>query len=180
MIFIPLPLQGAYLIEMEQIRDHRGYNARVWCEREMAEHGLSTKIAQINVIQNGAKGTLRGFHFQYPPLAEAKLFRVTRGAIYDVIVDLRHESPTFLQWTSVDLGAESGRMLYVPERFGQGFQTLEDDTELTYQVTAPYSPGHGGGFRWDDPLFNIDWPMVPMVISEKDASWPDFKQEMLK
>lgn len=180
MKFTPLPLEGAYLIEMEKIRDNRGYNARVWCEREMEEHGLSTKIAQINVIQNGAKGTLRGFHFQHPPFAECKLFRVTRGAIHDVIVDLRRESPTFLKWTSVQLSADSGTMLYVPERFGQGFQTLEDDTELTYQVTAPYSPGHGDGFRWDDPFFNFDWPMAPTVISEKDAAWPDFKPEIVK
>ena len=179
MIFTPLPLQGAYLIEMEKIRDQRGYNARAWCQGEMAEHGLATMIAQINVIQNDARGTVRGFHFQHPPMAEAKLFRVTRGSIFDVIIDLRRESPTFLQSTSVELSAGSGRLLYVPERFGQGFQTLEDDTELTYQVTAPYSTGHGDGFRWDDPLFKIDWPLPCRVISDKDASWPDFNPEVL-
>ena len=120
MIFTPLPLQGSYLIEMEKIRDQRGYNARAWCQGEMAEHGLATMIAQINVIQNDARGTVRGFHFQHPPMAEAKLFRVTRGSIFDVIIDLRRESPTFLQSTSVELSAGSGRLLYVPERFGQG------------------------------------------------------------
>ncbi len=177
MIFKPLPLAGAYLIEMEKIHDRRGYNARVWCEREFSEHGLATNLSQINVICNGPKGTLRGFHFQHPPLSEAKLFRVTRGAIYDVIVDLRQNSSTYLQWTSVELTADGGQMLYVPEEFGQGFQTLVDDTELTYQVTAPYSPDHGGGFRYDDPTFKIDWPMAPMAISEKDAGWPDFKPE---
>lgn len=180
MKFTELPLRGAFLIELEKIRDHRGYNARVWCEREMAEHGLSTKIAQINLIQNEKKGTLRGFHFQHPPFAEAKLFRVTRGAIHDVIVDLRPDSPTFLQWLGVELRAGDGIMLYVPERFGQGFQTLEDDTELTYQVTAPYTPSVGDGFRWDDPTFNVEWPLAPTVISDKDAGWPDFKPEMLK
>lgn len=179
MIFTPLPLDGAYLIEMERICDLRGHNARAWCAQEMAEHGLATTVAQINVIRNATMGTLRGFHFQHPPLAEAKLFRVTRGAIHDVIVDLRRESPTFLQWCSVELSAGSGRMLYVPERFGQGFLTLEDDTELTYQVTAPYSPGHGDGFRWNDPLFGIDWPLAPRVISDKDASWPDLDPEVL-
>ncbi len=180
MIFTPLPLDGAFLVEMEKIRDHRGYNARVWCEREFAEAGLKTNVAQVNVIQNGAEGTLRGMHFQHPPVAEAKYFRVTRGAIHDVIVDLRPESPTFLKWTSVRLSAGDGRMLYVPERFGQGFQTLQDDTELTYQVTAPFTPAHGDGLRWDDPMFGFDWPMPPTVISDKDAGWPDFNPEVLK
>ena len=179
MIFSPLPLNGAYVVEMEKIRDHRGFNARVWCEEEFAEHGLPTKIAQVNVIRNEKKGTLRGLHFQHPPLAEAKFFRVTSGAIYDVIVDLRRESPTFMQWIGVELSAGDGRMLFVPERFGQGFLTLADETELTYQVTSPYSPDHGDGFRHDDPAFNIEWPMAPAVVSEKDANWPDFKPEIL-
>lgn len=177
MIFKPLPLAGAYLIEMEKIHDQRGYNARVWCEREFSEHGLATNLSQINVICSGPQGTLRGFHFQRPPLSEAKLFRITRGAIYDVLVDLRQNSPTYLQWTSVELTADGGQMLYVPEEFGQGFQTLVDDTELTYQVTAPYSPDHGDGFRYDDPTFKIEWPMAPTAISERDAGWPDFKPE---
>jgi dTDP-4-dehydrorhamnose 3,5-epimerase len=177
MIFDPLPLKGAYLIRMEKILDHRGFNARVWCEREFAEHDLPRKLSQINVICNDKKGTLRGMHFQRPPMAEAKLFRVTRGAIYDVIVDLRLASSTYLQCLSVELVAGDSRMLYVPEGFGQGFQTLADDTELTYQVTAPYSPEHGDGFRYDDPTFNIDWPLAPTAISDKDATWPDFSPE---
>lgn len=180
MKFKPLPLDGAYLIEQERIQDDRGFNARVWCAREFAEAGLPTDLAQINVIQNATRGTLRGLHFQHPPFEETKLFRVTRGAIHDVIVDLRPESPTFLKWTSVQLRAGDGNMLFVPARFGQGFQTLEDDTELTYQVGAPYTPECGAGFRHDDPLFGIDWPMPPTVISDKDAGWPDFNPEVLK
>ncbi|WP_112322083.1 dTDP-4-dehydrorhamnose 3,5-epimerase family protein [Oceanibium sediminis] len=180
MKFTPLPLEGAYLVEQERIADDRGYNARVWCAREFREAGLPTDLAQVNVIANKTRGTLRGLHFQHKPFEETKLFRVTRGAMYDVIVDLRPASPTFLQWTSVELRADTGTMLFVPACFGQGFQTLEDDTELTYQVSAPYSPDHGDGFRHDDPLFAIDWPMPPTVISEKDASWPDFNPEVLK
>lgn len=180
MKFKPLPLAGAFLIEQERYRDDRGYNARVWCEREFSEAGIPTDLAQINVIYNFKRGTLRGLHFQHPPFEETKLFRVTRGALYDVIVDLRRESPTFLQWTSVELRAGDGMMLFVPARFGQGFQTLEDDTELTYQVGAPYTPEYGDGFRYDDPLFKIDWPMPPTVISDKDAGWPDFNPEVMK
>jgi len=180
MKFKPLPLAGAFLIEQERYEDERGFNARVWCEKEFREAGLPTDLAQVNVISNKVKGTLRGLHFQHPPFEETKLFRVTRGAMYDVIVDLRTESPTFLQWTSVELRADVGTMLFVPGRFGQGFQTLEDNTELTYQVSNPYTPDHGDGFRHDDPLFNIDWPLPPTVISEKDAGWPDFNPEVLK
>ncbi|NNU80307.1 dTDP-4-dehydrorhamnose 3,5-epimerase family protein [Halovulum dunhuangense] len=179
MKFTPLPLAGAWLIEMERIRDHRGFNARAWCAEEMAAHGLTTRIAQVNVIRNGPRGTIRGMHYQRPPFAETKLFRVTRGAIFDVIVDLRAGSPTRLQWISVELNAEDGRLLYVPEGFGQGFQTLADDTELTYQVSAPYSPAHGSGFRPDDPAFGIDWPLPVAAISDKDAGWPDFKAEVM-
>lgn len=180
MKFKPLPLAGAYLIEQERYQDDRGFNARVWCAREFAEAGIPTDLAQVNVIYNARRGTLRGLHFQHPPFEETKLFRVTRGALYDVIVDLRRESPTFLQWTSVELRADEGTMLFVPARFGQGFQTLEDDTELTYQVGAPYTPEYGDGFRYDDPLFKIDWPMPPTVISDKDAGWPDFNPEVMK
>lgn len=179
MIFKPLPLDGAYLVEQERYTDARGFNARVWCEREFREAGLPTDLNQINVISNAVRGTLRGLHFQHAPFAETKLFRVTRGAMYDVIVDLRPTSDTFLQWTSVELNAADGTMLFVPAGFGQGFQTLQDDTELTYQVSAPYTPDYGDGFRHDDPLFNIEWPLPPTVISEKDAGWPDFNPEVL-
>lgn len=177
MRFTPLPLEGAFLVELEQIVDHRGFNARAWCAREFEEQGLSTRVVQTNVILNRRRGTLRGFHYQVPPKAETKLFRVTRGGIYDVIVDLRRESPTYKRWTSVELWASDYRMLYVPEGFGQAFQTLVDDTELTYQVSEFYSPEHGTGFRYDDPTFGVTWPLHVTEISEQDASWPDWSDE---
>lgn len=177
MQFRPLPLAGAWLIELEPIRDARGFNARAFCAREFEQHGLCTRFVQSNVIANGPRGTLRGMHWQAPPVAEAKLFRITRGAIFDVIVDLRPESPTYAQWTSLELHAGDYTLLYVPERFGQGFQTLEDDTELTYQVSAFYTPEAGRGFRPDDPAFGIAWPLPVSVISDKDRSWPDFVPE---
>ncbi len=177
MRFIETKLAGAYLIELEPKADHRGFNARAWCRREMEDAGLNADLAQVNVIANHREGTLRGMHFQKPPFAETKLFRVTRGAIYDVIVDLRAESPTYGQWAAFELRAEDYRMLYVPERFGQGFLTLADDTELTYQVTEFYTPGHEGGFRYDDPALGIEWPAEPAVISEKDQAWAPFDLE---
>lgn len=172
MRFTETTLAGAYLIELEPKGDDRGYNARAWCRREFEEAGLNAELAQVNVIANHRRGTLRGMHFQRPPYAETKLFRVTRGALHDVIVDLRPESPTFMRWASFELRAGDGRLLYVPERFGQGFLTLEDHTELTYQVTEFYTPGHEGGFRYDDPALGIEWPDEVAVISDKDRSWP--------
>jgi len=177
--FTPLPLDGAYLVALEPVTDERGFNARAWCEREFTQAGLPTRIAQINIIVNRARGTLRGMHYQAAPMTETKLFRVTRGAIYDVIVDLRSSSPTCGEWTSVELAADRYEMLFVPEGFGQGFQTLTDDTELTYQVSQFYSPEHGRGFRHDDPAFAIDWPLPVSVISEKDRTWPDHRPEDL-
>jgi dTDP-4-dehydrorhamnose 3,5-epimerase len=177
--FTPLPLEGAYVVTLEPISDKRGFNARAWCEREFAEAGLPTRTAQINIISNRLRGTLRGMHYQAPPMTESKLFRVTRGAIYDVIVDLRRGSPTCGQWTSVELHADRYQLLFVPERVAQGFQTLYDDTELTYQVSQFYSPEHGRGFRYDDPAFGIDWPLPVTEISEKDRAWPDHQSEDL-
>lgn len=174
MKFTPLDLEGAHLIDLEPHTDDRGFNARAWCRREAADAGLDTHVEQINVICNEAAGTLRGLHYQAAPHTETKVFRVTRGAIHDVIVDLRPGSPTYLQWTAVELRARDYRMLYVPAGFGQGFQTLEDDTELTYQVTAPYTPDAGRGFRHDDPTFGISWPLPVSRISQTDATWPDF------
>jgi dTDP-4-dehydrorhamnose 3,5-epimerase len=174
-IFEELPLAGAYLVTLERIEDERGFNARAWCAREFEEAGLPTRIRQINVIRNARRGTLRGMHYQTPPMAETKLFRVTSGRIYDVIVDLRSESPTFGRWTSVELSAHEPQLLFVPERFGQGFQTLEDDTELTYQVSEFFSPEHGAGFRYDDAAFGIEWPLDVTIVSEKDAAWPPFE-----
>jgi dTDP-4-dehydrorhamnose 3,5-epimerase len=179
-IFHPLKLKGAYLVELERIHDERGFNARAWCAREFAAQGLVAPPRQVNIIANRLKGTLRGMHWQDPPLSESKLFRVTRGAIYDVIVDLRAESATYGEWLGVELAADDYAMLYVPERFAQGFQTLADDTELTYQVTEYYSPECGRGFRWDDPAFKIPWPLEVTVISEKDRSWPDFSVPKLE
>lgn len=174
MRFTEIDLPGAFVVDLEPVGDHRGFNARAWCEREFAEAGLETLVRQVNVIANGVAGTLRGFHYQIPPHTETKLFRVTRGAIHDVIVDLRPASPTFLAWTAVQLRADDYRMLYVPRGFGQAFQTLEDDTELTYQVSEFYAPSAGAGFRHDDPVFGIRWPLPVAAISERDATWPDF------
>ena len=176
MKFTPLQLAGAWIIDLELIRDPRGFNARQWCATEFAERGLPTEIVQSNVISNGPCGTLRGFHYQVPPLADSKLFRVTRGAIFDVIIDLRSESATYRQWTSVELRADDYRMLFVPEGFAQAFQTLEDSTELIYQVSAFYSPEHGRGIRYDDPAFDIRWPLEVTAISENDRNWPDFDE----
>ena len=174
MRFEPLPLAGAHLVELDEIRDERGLNARLFCEREFAEHGLVDRMVQTNLIVNARRGTLRGFHFQVHPHREAKLFRVVRGAMFDVIIDLRPASPTFGEWTGVRLEAGAPRLLYVPEGFGQGFLTLEDDTELIYQVSSFYTPEAGRGIRWNDPAFAVDWPIGIEVVSDKDASWPDF------
>jgi dTDP-4-dehydrorhamnose 3,5-epimerase len=175
MIFHPLPLAGAFVLDVEPIRDDRGFNARTFCEREFAEHGLRFPMVQTNVISNGAAGTLRGFHWQEPPHLESKLFRCTRGSVFDVIIDMRPDSPTFEQWTSVELSAATRRQLYVPEQFAQGFLTLEDDTEMTYQTSEFHTPGAERGIRWDDPFFGIRWPIPPTVMSTKDAGWPDYR-----
>ncbi len=180
MRFHELPLAGAYVIDLEPVADDRGLNARLWCAREFAEVGLPTHVAQINLIRNHAAGTLRGFHYQRPPHAETKLFRVTHGAIFDVIVDLRPESATFGEWTSVELSADVDRMLFVPERFGQGFQTLADGTEVVYQVTEPFTPDAGAGFRYDDPVLGIEWPLAVSTISDKDRSWPALDLERVR
>jgi dTDP-4-dehydrorhamnose 3,5-epimerase len=175
MRFIETALPGAYVIELERREDDRGFNARTWCEREFREHGLATGPVQANVIFNRRRGTLRGMHYQVPPHAESKLFRVTRGAVHDVIIDLRPDSPTYEQRAAFELTADSYRMLYVPERFAQGFQTLADDTELVYQVSAFYAPEFERGIRHDDPAFGIEWPLAVDVISQKDRSWPDYQ-----
>jgi len=173
-IFHEASIPGAYLIDLELREDHRGYNARAWCQQELEEQGLTARIAQSNVLYNRRRGTLRGMHYQAPPAAEAKIFRVTRGAIHDVIVDLRPGSATYGRSEWVRLSADVPRMLYVPECFGQGFQTLEDDTELAYHTSAYYAPEAERGFRYDDPAFGLAWPLPVEVISEKDRSWPDF------
>jgi len=174
MIFHETTLPGAYLIDLERIEDDRGFNARTWCEQEFADQGLTSGIAQSNTMYNRRAGTLRGMHWQVAPSGENKLFRVLSGAIHDVILDLREGSETYGQWESFRLSAGDGRLLYVPELFAQGYQTLEDDTEVAYQVSMPYTPDHGRGMRWDDPAFDFDWPLPIETISEKDKLWPDF------
>jgi len=174
-IFTETELKGAYIIEIEELKDHRGFFARSWCQNEFKDHGLTTRIAQANVSYNKKMGTLRGMHYQLSPYEETKLVRCTRGGIYDVIIDLRPASTTYTQWIGVKLTAENYKMFYVPENFAHGFITLEDDTEVTYQVSQFYTPGSERGIRWDDPAFSIDWPIDVQVISDKDKSWPDYK-----
>lgn len=174
MNFTPTILKGAFEIELNKLKDERGFFARAWCEKEFAEHGLTPIVHQCNVSYNIKKGTLRGMHYQVAPYQEAKTVRCTRGAIYDVIIDLRKDSATYKQWIGVELTADNYKMLHVPEDFGHGFITLEDNTEVTYQVSEFYTPGAEKGIRWDDPLFNIDWPEKIQVISEKDANWENY------
>lgn len=174
MIFAPTKLPGATVVELKELRDDRGFFARSWCQREFQEQGLSANVVQANVSYNYRQGTLRGMHYQVSPYEESKLVRCTRGGVYDVIIDLRQGSPTFKQWIGVELTAANHRMLFVPEGFAHGFITLEDDTEVTYQVTQFYHPGSERGVRYNDPLFGIEWPIAVAVISEKDKSWPDY------
>lgn len=172
MIFEPTRLAGAYIIDLERREDERGFFARVWCGEEFARHDLETRVAQVNLSHNRLQGTLRGMHFQHPPHAETKLVRCVRGAIYDVIIDLRPSSPTYREWIGVELTADNRRALFVPEGFAHGFQTLVDDSDVMYQVSAPYSPGAEGGVRFDDPAFGISWPLPVTMITAKDQGWP--------
>jgi dTDP-4-dehydrorhamnose 3,5-epimerase len=174
MIFTETKLPGVYLIDIEKREDQRGFFARAWCQKEFEAHGLTPRVAQANISFNKYKGTLRGLHYQVVPYAETKLVRCTRGAIYDVIIDLRPDSPTYMQWLGVELTAENYKMLYVPEEFAHGFQTLTDNTEVIYQVSQFYTPEAEGGLRYNDPAFGIEWPLEVQVISDKDKSWPDY------
>jgi dTDP-4-dehydrorhamnose 3,5-epimerase len=173
-IFSETELPGAFVIDLEKIEDERGFFARAWCQRELRDHGLESRIAQCNMSFNKRKGTLRGMHFQRPPHEEVKLIRCIRGALYDVIIDLRPESAAYKRWIGAELTAENRRMLYVPRGFAHGFQTLEEDTETFYMVSEFYTPGAESGVRWDDPSFGIDWPLPPSEISDKDQQWTDF------
>jgi dTDP-4-dehydrorhamnose 3,5-epimerase len=177
LIFTETDLADAYLIDLEQLEDERGFFARAWDVNEFAERGLSTRLVQANVAFNRSAGTLRGMHYQAEPHAEAKLVRCTRGAVYDVIIDLRPHSATHARWLAVELTAENGRMLYVPEGFAHGYQTLVDETETFYLVSEFYEPQAERGVRWDDPLFAIDWPKTAnRIMSDKDRKWPDFER----
>ncbi len=180
MIFTETKLKNAFIIDVQKHEDERGFFARSYCNREFEAHGLNTNVVQANISYNKTRGTLRGIHTQLRPFGESKLVRCTRGALYDVIVDLRTESETYLQWIGVELTEESYRMLYVPEGFGHSFITLEDETEATYQVTQYYTPAAERGYRWDDPAFNIEWPISPQVISTKDRSHPFFTEDSLQ
>lgn len=174
MIFRETPLRGAYLIELEKREDERGFFARSWCETEFKNQGLNTRIAQCNVSLNWKAGTLRGLHYQIKPFEESKLVRCTRGALYDVIVDIRRGSPTYRKPLGVELTQDNGMMLYVPEGFAHGFLTLKDETEVFYQISEFYAPDAARGFRWNDPAFDIAWPAEVKVISDRDRSYPDF------
>lgn len=177
MLFQPTKLAGAYLINLQKQEDERGFFARSWCMREFVEQGLDSNLAQCNVSFNARKGTLRGMHYQAAPCAETKLVRCTSGALYDVIIDLRPASPTYLQWTGVTLSAENHLMLYVPKGFAHGFQTLADNTEVFYQMSDFYAPAYARGLRWNDPLFQIEWPLAVTVISAKDEQYADYEGE---
>lgn len=173
MIFTQTDLKDAYVIDLERHEDERGFFARSWCVREFEEMGLDTALAQCNLSYNARKGTTRGMHYQRPPHVETKFVRCVRGAIYDVIIDLRPDSPTFRQWIGVELTAGNRSMLYVPKGFAHGFQTLTDDTEIFYMMSELYAPDYADGLRWDDPLFDITWPGEVRSMSEKDRDYPD-------
>lgn len=175
MIFTPLPLGGACLVRCEPREDERGYYMRTWCAREFRDQGLSDRFVESGASYNRRRGTLRGLHFQAAPHAQAKLVRCIRGAVYDVIVDLRRDSPTYLRWVAVELSSHTHTMLYVPEGFAHGFQTLAEDTELLYQMTDFYCPAAERGIRWNDPTLGIQWPLTPAAISARDAGFADFQ-----
>jgi dTDP-4-dehydrorhamnose 3,5-epimerase len=176
MHFLSTPLDGARLIELNRIGDDRGFFARVFCEREFAAEGLVSQFVQVNNSLSADKGTLRGMHYQLAPHAETKLVRCIRGALWDVIIDLRPDSPTFGQHFGAELSAENRRMMYVPKGFAHGFLTLEDDTEAFYFVDEFYAPDVERGIRWNDPEFGIDWPIEPVIVSDKDRGHRDFER----
>jgi len=174
MIFKETKLKGAIIIEIDRAEDERGFFARSFCSKEFEERGLNSRISQCNISYNEKKGTLRGMHYQVPPYEEAKLVRCTRGAIYDVIIDLRPDSLTFKKWIAVELTEENRRLLYVPEGFAHGFQTLKDHTEVYYQMSESYHPECARGVRWNDLAFGIIWPVDGQIISVGDQQYPDF------
>jgi dTDP-4-dehydrorhamnose 3,5-epimerase len=172
MIFTKTELPGAFIIDLEEKPDQRGFFARTFCAQEFADHGLKPTVAQCNLSFNHIKGTLRGMHYQLLPAAETKLVRCTQGAIYDVIVDMRPEFPTYLSHIGLELSAENRRALYVPEMFAHGYQALTDGAEVVYQVGEFYTPGYERGLRYDDPLLEISWPLAATEMSDKDRNWP--------
>jgi dTDP-4-dehydrorhamnose 3,5-epimerase len=173
-IFAETELPGAYLVELDKREDERGFFARSWCEKEFREHNLNPRTVQCNISFNKQKGTLRGMHYQAAPAAEVKLVRCTQGAIYDVIIDLRPQSPAFKQHLGVVLTAKNYTMVYVPEGFAHGFQSLEDNSEVFYQMSEFYAPQYSLGVRWNDPAFGIPWPIREPIMLERDRNYPDF------
>ena len=176
MIFTETKLKGAFIIDLERRQDERGFFARAFCQNEFREHGLKPIIAQANIASNLKKGTLRGMHFQYPPAAETKLVRCTRGAIVDIVVDLRPESRTYLEHVAVELNDDNMTALYVPERFAHGYQALRDGTDTSYQVGEFYTPNAEGGLRYDDPQLGLQWPLPVSAISPKDQAFRAFRE----
>lgn len=175
MKFRETKLKGSYIIEFVPMEDERGFFARNFCQEEFAARGLKTKIVQSNISYNRTKGTVRGMHYQTSPHEEAKLLFCTKGAIHDVIVDIREESSTYCQWLNVELREENNMMLYVPEGFAHGFQTLKDNTTIFYQMFGLYHAESSSGIRWDDPYFNINWPIKNPTLSKQDRNWPYWK-----
>ena len=177
MIFWETRLKGAFVIEVQRLEDDRGFFGRIFCRREFLAHGLNPDVVQCSISFNRKAGTLRGMHYQDAPHAEDKLIRCSRGALYDVIIDLREGSPTFRQWEAVELMEDNRRMLYVPKGFAHGFQTLADNTEVIYQMSEFYHPESARGVRWNDPAFGIRWPDADRaILSERDREWPDYPQ----
>jgi dTDP-4-dehydrorhamnose 3,5-epimerase len=171
MIFTETELAGAFIVDLARQQDDRGFFARMFCQQEFAAHGLKSRVSQANIGANRRRGTVRGMHFQFPPAAETKYVRCVRGAVLDVIVDLRPESPTYLRHVAVELSAGNQRGIYIPERFAHGYQTLEDDTDTIYIMGEFYTPGAQSGLRHDDPILGLSWPFRVEVISEKDRNW---------
>lgn len=174
MIFEPLELAGVWRVALDRHEDERGFFARTFCRDEFEAHGLAGEFEQSSLSRNARRGTLRGMHYQAEPNAETKFVRCVRGAVFDVVVDLRPGSPTRGRWVGEMLTAENGLALYVPAGFAHGFQTVEDDSDVLYQITPAFRPGFGAGVRWDDPAFGIRWPVSDPILSERDASYPDW------
>jgi dTDP-4-dehydrorhamnose 3,5-epimerase len=176
MIFTETRLKGAFIVDLDRRTDERGFFARAFCQKEFRAHGLKPVIAQANIAKNQSKGTLRGMHFQYPPAAETKLVRCTRGAILDIIVDLRPESPTYLEHIAVELNDDNMTALYMPERFAHGYQALQDDTDTNYQFGEFYAPDMEGGLRYDEPRLGLQWPLPVTVVSAKDRDFRPYRE----
>jgi dTDP-4-dehydrorhamnose 3,5-epimerase len=175
MKFTQTKVHGAYIIDIEKFSDDRGFVAYAWTARDFLEHGVDTKFVEMIVSNNLRRGTLRGMHYQSEPFAQAKLVRCTRGAIYDVAIDLRRDSPTYKQWDAAELTAENHRMFYIPEGCAHGFQTLEDNTEVIYQISNVYAPDYSGGVRWNDPAFGVEWPEHDPTMIARDRDYSDFE-----